>query len=501
MRAMQRTFAPALLALALAGCSVGPAYERAAVAVPDAYKEAWPAAQGEAASQWKVAQPAEQQPRGQWWRVFGDETLNRLQEEAMAANQDLRAAAARLRQARALYRDARADLFPQVDVAVGPIRQRPSPASQGMPDGADSRAATLWRAQVGLAYEADLFGRISAETEAAQAGAERSLALFHSVQLALQADVAASYFLLREMDAVQAIYRETVALRQRSLELVQRRYDEGDISELDLARSRAELAAARADEMGAARRRSVAEHALATLLGKAPAEFSLPPRPLERVDVTIPAGLPSALLERRPDIAAAERAMAQANARIGVAQAAFFPRLELTGMLGHESAQLGNLFEWSTRTFLFGPLAGAILSLPLFDGGRRDAQLELARARHEEEVAAYRHAVLNAFREVEDSLVNLRVLRGQTQAQDEAVQASVRAADLSQLQYREGSASYLEVLDADRSVLQRRLAAVQLRGEQARATVGLIRALGGGWDAPNPPNPPGEAGTIQEKGT
>jgi len=475
----------AALALALAGCAVGPDYQRAPVDVPAAYKEAGGpagAASLPAGSPWKLAQPAEQQPRGQWWRVFGDETLNRLQDRAMQANQDLQAAAARLRQARALHRDARSGLFPQVDVGAGVTRQRQSPASQGLPDDADSSASTLWRAQVGASYEADLFGRVSATVAAAQAGAERSEALFHSVRLALQGDVAASYFLLREMDAEQALYAETVALRRRTLDLVQRRYDEGDISELDLARARSELSAAESESLGVARRRSVAEHALAILLGSTPADFSLPAMPLEHVQIAVPAGLPSALLERRPDIAAAERAMAEANARVGAAQAAFFPRLEISGALGFEAGQAGNLFDWSTRSFLLGPLVGTMLSLPIFDGGRREAGLELARARYEEDVAAYRQAVLGAFREVEDSLANLRILDEQTSAQDAAVDASVRAAGLSHLQYREGSVSYLDVIDADRSVLQRRLLAVQLRGEQARSTVALIRALGGGWD-------------------
>ncbi|MFJ0713025.1 TolC family protein, partial [Bordetella bronchiseptica] len=203
--------------------------------------------------------------------------------------------------------------------------------------------------------------------------------------------------------------------------------------------------------------------------------------------VNVPAGLPSSLLERRPDIAAAERAMAAANARIGAARAAFFPRLDITGAAGFESAELGQLFEWSSRTFLLGPLVGAALSLPIFDGGRRQASLDRARAVYEEDVANYRQTVLDAFREVEDNLANLRILADQTQAQDAALDASARAARLSHTQYREGSISYLDVIEADRTVLLQQRVAVQLDGERARSAVQLVRALGGGWDTPIPP--------------
>ncbi|HET7775598.1 MAG TPA: efflux transporter outer membrane subunit, partial [Azospira sp.] len=400
---------------------------------------------------------------------------------AAVANQDLQAGLARLAQARALQQSARSALFPQVGVGFGPTRQRPSPASQGLPPEAETSPATLWRAQASVSYEADLFGRVSSGVEAAGADTAQRQALFHSLQLAIQADVAQAYFSLRELDAMAAIYDETVGLRQQTLKLFQRRFDEGDVSELDLARARTELAGARAEAVGVARQRAVAEHALAVLLGQAPAAFALAPSPLAPVALRIPAGLPSTLLERRPDIAAAERAMAAANARIGTARAAFFPRLNLTGALGYESSELGDLFKWSSRSFVLGPLVGTLLSLPVFDGGARRAGVDYATAVFDEEGAKYRQNVLLAFKEVEDNLAHLRLLDDQGRAQDEAVQSSRRAAGLSQIQYREGSLSYLGVIDADRSVLQQRKAAVQLDGERARATVALIRALGGSW--------------------
>ncbi|MFH1812600.1 MAG: efflux transporter outer membrane subunit [Pseudomonadota bacterium] len=495
MNLIPRTRAPALLLaslLLLAGCSVVQPYERPTVDTPAAFKEA---AVGNA--DWKPAQPSEQSARGEWWTVFGDDTLNTLQAQALAANQDLKAAAARLAQSRALLKDARSLRAPQVSAGFGPTRQRASPASRGLPDDGDASSLTLWRAQATVGYEVDLFGRVAAGVDAASATAQQREALFRSVQLALQADVAQGYFLLRELDAEQALYAGTVQLRSDALRLVQRRFDEGDISELDLARAKTELASAQSESFGVARRRANAEHALALLLGRAPADFSLPPSPLQQVSIQVPAGLPSALLERRPDIAAAERAMAAANARVGVAQTAWFPRLNLTGALGYESSDLGNLFQWSSRSFLLGPLVGTMLSLPVFDGGAREAGLERARAAWEEDVANYRQTVLNAFREVEDNLAGLRILADQTRTQDEAVRAATRAAQLSQIQYREGSVSFLDVIDADRSVLLQRRVASQLEGERARAAVGLIRALGGGWDHPADAIHTSDAGPVQ----
>lgn len=478
---LRTVLGPVFLAALLAGCAVGPDYERPSVKVPAAFKEA--TLSPEAAQRWKAAQPSDAMTRGRWWEIFNDAELNALQAQAMEANQDLKAAAARVTQARALQKGASAEWMPRVDAGFGASRQRASNASRGLSAEAPNPPLTLWRAQAGISYEVDLFGRIASTVDAATADTQQREALFRSVQLALQADVAQAYFLIRRLDTEQALYRSTVELRGKTLDLVERRYAQGDISELDVARAKSELATTQAQSLGITRQRSVAEHALAVLLGKTPAEFALPAHTLERVAVGIPAGLPSSLLERRPDIAAAERAMAAANARIGAARAAFFPRLSLTGAMGYESSELGDLLQWSSRTFLLGPLVGTMLSLPIFDGGQRQAGVDLARARYEEDVAAYRQTVLGAFRDVEDGLSSLRVLGQQTDVQDAAVQSAARAARLSQIQYREGSVSYLDVIDADRVVLQQRRAAVQLDGERAQTVVELIRAIGGGWGA------------------
>ena len=473
---------PALMAslLVVAGCSLAPTYEKPDVNPPAAYKET-PTLSPTEAGTWKTAQPSEEMLRGEWWTVFDDPTLNDLERQAQKANQNLKAAAARVKESRAINQTARAGLFPTLDAGFGPTREKFSPASQFLPPDGNVPAQTLWRAQASVSYEVDLFGRVSNSVQAANADTEQSQALFRSVQLALQADVAQNYFNLRELDAEADVFSRTVTLREEALKLVQRRFAEGDISELDVARARSELATARSDAMTVQRLRAASEHGLAVLLGKAPAQFTMAANPLKPVTVRLPPGLPSSLLERRPDIAAAERSMAAANARIGVAKAAFFPSLTLTGSGGFESATLGDLFNWSSRTFLLGPFAGTMLNLPIFDGGRRKGNLANARAIYEEDVANYRQQVLVAFREVEDNLSDLRILETQTTTQADAVNASVRAAQLSRRQYTEGAVNYLDVIDAERTVLQSQRAAVQLAGTQAVSTVNLIRALGGGW--------------------
>jgi outer membrane protein, multidrug efflux system len=469
--------------LVLAGCSLAPKYDvPVAPGTAGTFKEApQQTLSGEELGTWKTAQPSEDVARGEWWKVFGDTELNDLEQQALAANQNLMAAAARVKEARALNQVARSERFPTLDAGFGPTRQQVSAASQFQPDGTTVPQQTFWRAQARASYEVDLFGRVASSVDAAKADTERHEALYRSVLLALQADVAQNYFALRELDSESDVYAQAVTLREQALKLVQRRYTEGEITELDLQRAQAELATAKSDAMTVQRLRAVSEHSLAVLLGKAPAEFTMTPAPLQAVNLRIPPGLPSSLLERRPDIAAAERAMAAANSRIGVAKAAFFPSLTLTGTGGFESATIGDLFKWSSRAFLLGPLAGTALNIPIFDGGRRKGNLADARAVYEEDVAKYRQQVLVAFQEVEDNLSDMRILETQTRTQDDAVKASQRAADLSRKQYAEGAVNYLDVIDAERTVLQTKRSAVQLQGAQASATVNLIRALGGGW--------------------
>ncbi|KHF78563.1 RND efflux system, outer membrane lipoprotein CmeC [Acinetobacter sp. neg1] len=464
--------------LLLAGCSLAPEYQPAKVIIPLQFKEADAKLDD---PNWSIAQPADAQSRGEWWHIFNDPQLNDLQQQAIVGNQNLKAAAANIQASRALRSAAQAERLPSIGAGFGPTRQKPSPASLGLDADTPTSARTLWRAQANVSYELDLFGRIASSVNAATADVQQQEALYHSALLALQADVAQAYFLIRQFDAEQAIYAQNIKLLTENQNLIQARYRNGLVSDLDVSRAQTELSTAQTNALSIARSRASTEHGLAVLLGKSPADFSLAIQPLSATAIRLPAGLPSSLLERRPDIAAAERAMAADNARIGIARAAFFPKLDLTGALGYESASLGNLGKWSSRTFLLGPLAGTILSLPLFDGGQRKAGIAQARAGYEQSVANYRQTVLNAFREVENGLSDQRILDQQIQAQGQALASSRHANQLSHFRYREGRISYLDVIDSDRNILQQEQLAAQLHGRRMIASVDLIRALGGGW--------------------
>jgi multidrug efflux system outer membrane protein len=467
-----RKLLPLVAALVLAGCAA-PEFHQPQVATPAAFKE------DAAAGKWKPAQPAEAQARGEWWKAFHDARLDLLVAEATAANQNLAAAAARVKQARALAGVARADRIPQVGLQAGAQRGRDSAVAQGLAPGSPVTPGNVFQAGLGIGYELDLFGRVASNVNAAQADAAGSEATFRSVLLALQADVAQTWLRLRGTDAELDLLGQTVGLREESVRITQRRFELGQIGELDLARAKSELALTRADAVALTRQRSQLEHALAVLLGRPAAAFGAVHDPLPEGGLpAIPAGLPSALLERRPDIAAAQRAMIAANARIGVARAARFPLLQLTGAGGGESADLSDLFKWSSRSWLLG----AALSLPLADGGRGRANVERSEAVLEEAVAIYRQDVLTAFAEVEDNLSGLRTLAEQAEEIDAAQAAAQRSSELADKLYRGGRSSYLDLLDAQRNLASAQRTAVQLRSARALATVALIRALGGGWE-------------------
>ena len=485
---MARGATPLLAALLLTACAA-PEFKQPAVTVPTAFKEsAQPsleavqrAADG---STWKQAQPAEAQPRGEWWRVFNDPALDGLIGEATANNQSLAVAAARVKQARAIAGIAEADRVPQIGVGVGAQRARLSPLEANAAPGTAIAPATSYRAQLSASYEVDLFGRVSSNVAAARGDAGAVEATYRSVLLSLQADVAQTYFRLRSLDAELDTVNRTVALREESVRVTERRFKLGDIGEFDLARARTELSTARAEAIGLQRQRANSEHALAVLLGKPAAAFAAPSRPLSDADAlpVIPAGLPSALLERRPDIASAQRTMEAANARIGVARAAMFPALDISAAGGGVGTSLADVFKWSSRSWLLG----ATLGMPLIDGGRNRANITRSEAALDEAVGSYRQSVLAAFAEVEDNLSGLRVLAGQSAELEAAVVSARRSADLAQKLYDAGRGSYLELLDARRNLASVERGAVQLRGDRALTTVALIRALGGGWDATSP---------------
>ncbi|MBW0172362.1 MAG: efflux transporter outer membrane subunit [Hydrogenophaga sp.] len=455
---------PLAAALLLAGCATALPPLPAPAETPRHFKEQH--------EHWTIAQPAEAQSRGTWWKAFGDPVLDNLVERAGENNTDIQQAAARLAQARSLVRSAQADRTPQVGVGAGASRGAGANTASG------ATPATLLEAGLNLSYEVDLWGRLARVRDAASLDAQSREALLQSTRLLVQAEVAQTYLALRAIDTERLLVQDTVAAYADTLRLTQRRFEAGDVAELDVIRIQTELAATEAEVFALSRSRAEREHALAVLVGEPVAGFALAPvdgvRPLPR----IPAGVPATVLTRRPDVAAAQADLLAAQARVGVAQAAWFPSVSLTAAAGYASPDVGDLFKWSARAWGIG----ALLSVPLFDGGRREAGVQGAQAQFDAAAASYRGQVLNALREVEDQLAALRLLQEQSQAQGRAVSAAQRASAISETRYRNGLVSQLELLDARRNELLNRRQAQRVAAAQQLATVQLIRALGGGWE-------------------
>lgn len=462
--------APLAAALVLAGCMTQPVAPapHAGVPVPARFT-----AGGDAlpTAPWTVAVPAEAQPRGEWWLGFQDPVLADLIQRASQANTSIQQAAARLAEARTLLRSADAARSVQVGASAGVTRQA------GAATTGSAAPATLGTAGLNASYELDLFGRLAQTSDAARLDADAREALLQSTRLMVQADVAQTYLQLRAVQAEQVLVQESLAAYQDTLRLTQRRLQAGDVAELDVARVQTEVAATESDALALQRQQALLTNALAVLAGEVASGFVLPPATGDAALPVIPPGVPGTVLARRPDVSAAQAAVLAAQARVGVAQKAWFPAVTLTGNAGHASPELGDLFKWSARAWG----VSALLSLPLFDGGQRTAQIEGAQARLEAALADHRGQVLNAFRDVEDQLTSLRLLSGQAEAQGRAVTAARRATQLSDARYRNGLVSQLELLDARRSELRNRRQELQVRTAQYVATVGLIRALGGGW--------------------
>jgi len=432
-----------------------------------------PAAFKEGDGRWTQAAPAEAQPRGEWWKAFADPVLDDLVERANRSNTSIQVAAARLAQARAFVRATDADRSPQIGVGASATR------AQGIVGGTFvGPARNIFATGVDFSYEADLFGRLSHASDAATLDAQAQEGLLQSARLLVQSQVAQTYLALRALDDERSLVRSTVGAYRETLALTERRWRAGDVAELDVARAGTEVAATESDALALDRQRAGLEHALAVLVGEIVSSFSLPVAEWSSALPVIPAGVPSTLLTRRPDVSAAQQTMLAAQARVGVAKAAYFPRVALTGTAGYASTDLSDLFEWSSRAWLLG----AVASLPVFDGGRRKAGVESATAQLEGEVVRYREQVLVAFKDVEDELSALRLLAEQAEAQGRAVQSSSRSTALSDVRYRSGYVSQLDLLDAQRSELRNRRQAVQVRSAQYQSTVALVRALGGGWN-------------------
>lgn len=463
--------------LLLAGCTLAPELKVPETGAPAAWKEA----PGQRVGDWKLAAPADGAPRGNWWEAFRDPTLATLVTRATAGNFQLAETLSRLEQARSQVRVARAAQRPRIDLGSNAARIQPSQLPPlGFPSGVFQDYTEL-NAGLTASYELDLFGRVRDTVAAARADLAAERALAADLALSVQADVAELYFLIRAADDELAVLRGSVGLREEVIRLVRLRIAAGDLGEYELRQQEAELATARAEVNAVARTRAQYEHALAVLCGEIPAAFSVAPAKSGRTLPIVPPGLPSTLLERRPDIAAAERRMVAANARIGVAKAAFYPLLNLSANFGVEAGSLGDLLKWSSRVWALGPVAGSLLSLPIFDGGRNAANLAAAEATLEAESAAYRQAVLNAFREVEDGLSGLRTLAAQADEARAAIVAAEEVHRLARARHEAGATSYLEVLDARRALVTTRRLDAQIYGLRATTTVALVRALGGGW--------------------
>jgi multidrug efflux system outer membrane protein len=454
-----------LVALLAAGCMVGPDYRKPETATPANWKNI-PETSGQVAID----------PR--WWVVYADPTLNELESQATAASPQLAAAIARVLQARAIARITDADLYPQVTLDPSASRTRQSgsrPIQPGFP--VAPFVANDFRVPLDVSYEVDLWGKIRRASESATAQAQAAANAYSVVQLTLQADVAQNYFAIRQLDAEYEILKRAIDYEKQGADIIRARLRGGASSELDVVRADAEVATNEAELADVQRRRAELENALAVLVGKMPAEFTLPANPLDIRPPPVPVGLPSELLQRRPDVAQAERLLAARNAEIGVAQAAYFPSIQLTAGFGFESTDLSDLLKSGSRIWTIAASA----SQPIFDGGRIRGNVDRAKAAYQENLANYRQQVLVAFQEVDTALSGLRLLDQQAEAQSRAVTNSERAASISAARYRAGLVFFLEVLDAERTKLASQRLATEIQGAQLTTSVGLIKALGGGW--------------------
>lgn len=464
-KAKRNLFFPAFVLsfVLMTGCTVGPDYQRPTVAATTTWKEI-------DTTNTTVLPP-------EWWSVFNDGELNALEMQAVAANQDLKRATARVTEARALARVNKAELYPNVTAGGANTRSRQSENRDNAPL---KRDTDDFSASFDLSYEVDIWGRVRRNIEAATADARAVATDLQVVLLTLTADVARNYQLLRSFDNEKLVIEATIALRRDTLQLQQTRFQAGLINEVDVTRAKTELANVEAELHAVVRSRAQIEHALAVLCGQPPASFTIAAKATSITPPEIPAGLPSELLRRRPDVVAAEHNLEAANARIGVAKAAFFPTIKLTSASGFASADLGTLVDWPSRFAQFGPS----ISVPVFQGGRNRANFEAAEARYEHNVATYRGQVLNAFRDVEDSLSDLSTLVSQGEAVNRALNSARDTVTLASERYQQGLSSYLDVVDAQRAALQAERQDAQLRGQRAIATILLAKALGGGWTNP-----------------
>lgn len=464
---------PLLLALAasfaLAACSVGPDYARPQMdEAPAVFKEG---------QNWNPAQPRDLAANGKWWEMFGDPQLNALVDQVDISNQNLALAEANFRAAMALVQSSRAAYSPTLDESASATRSRSSSSSSSS-SSAGAGVRNSYSFALNASWEADVWGKVRRDVEASSASAQASAADLAAARLSAQASLAQSYLQLRVLDAQQKLLEETVEAYQRSYQLTQNQYAAGMAAKSDVIQAQSQLKTAQASALDNGVTRAQTEHAIALLVGKTPSNFTLPKAPLAAAAPPIPQGVPSMLLERRPDVAAAERRVASANAKIGVAKAAYFPSLTLSASGGYQSSTFADWFSLPGRVWSLGPQ----LAQSIFDGGARRAATDQAIATYDGTVASYKQTVLTAFQEVEDNLAALRILEQEAAVQDEALQAARQAVVLVTNQYKAGTVSYVNVITAQATALSAERSSLDIRNRRMAASVLLAKALGGGWD-------------------
>lgn len=467
-----QSIATAALLFILAGCAVGPNYHRPDVAVAPTWKEQPP---------WRAAEPKDSIPKGEWWATFSDPELNQYEAQALKANQTIESARNQLQQARASARISQAGLFPQLSAGVSAQRSQTSagkPTTSGIPLTAPS-TQNDFLIPFNLSWEPDVFGGVRRSVESANAAYQASAAGQENVRLLVTSELAVDYFTLRELDAEIAVVDASVDYQAKSLQLVQNRHAGGIASGLDVAQQETQLNSTKTQATLLRRQRAQFEHAIAALVGVPASSFTVPVRPLDTALPTVPIGVPSDVLERRPDIAQAERLMASQNAQIGVAKSAFYPGINLSAGGGFESSDIGKIINASTGFWALG----ANVAETVFSGGRRRAQVDFARSAYGVSVANYRQTVLTAFQEVEDSLSGLSVLAQAAETQQLSVDAAQRALKIANDRYTGGLVTYLDVISAEQTLLDSQRLATQILGQRLATSVTLVKALGGGWDA------------------
>jgi multidrug efflux system outer membrane protein len=461
-----------LVTALLTGCAVGPRYQRPTAQVPATWKGEGP---------WQAAVPKDSIPKGSWWQIFHDAELDRLEQDLLQSNQSLAAAQDRLSQARSLARIASSAYFPQLD--TDPIGQRER-LSGNRPLSGSATPLTpvtqnVFTLPFSASYELDLFGRVRRNLEAANASLQASAADLENVRLVLTAELAGDYFNLRELDREAGVVRQSVEIQQKGLDLVNQRHEGGVASGLEVAQQAALLDSTATQLSLVEQQRAQYEHAIAVLIGKPASSFTLAEAPFDATPPPIPTGVPSEILERRPDIATSERQMAFENAQVGIATAAFYPHITLSGSGGWQSRDIATLMNASSA---FWSIGGDVFQ-PIFNGGRNRANLAATRAAYDESVANYRQSVLVAFQQVEDGLSGLALLNQAAKTQQTAVEDSRRALDIANNRYVGGLTTYLDVITAQTTLLNNERLATQLLGQQMVTSIYLVKALGGGWDA------------------